>query len=304
MSNIIKKTTLACIKEYEDRNKDVIPEGLLEQSAIRKQIDDTQFIIESTTRNMRQTQKYNKWSKGVLEAMTYDVIMHIFNECFDRRYYSEDEKFSALKESLVKNFVKEEGAENLVRRFKYTSVTLAECALLIESTHKKITEKVNYKDAEFNIDNNLKSDFFDTLNNQNFESITTKIRERVNDAVEDFITQNTNDRIKIKEILQQTQDNINKAQTEELKESYNINAKRKINIIQQHSRNIFGEMVYNNTKEISKDPELRKIYTNESGHLNMDKIVESCKVMYTFLECLNTAKMVQMDPEKIREIFN
>ena len=36
----------------------------------------------------------------------------------------------------------------------------------------------------------------------------------------------------------------------------------------------------------------------------MDKIVESCKVMYTFLECLNTAKMVQMDTEKVREIFN
>lgn len=304
MSNIVKMTTLACIKEYEERNKDVLPEGLLEQTAIRKNIEDKQFIIEATTRNMRQTQRYNKWSKNVLEAMTYDVIMHIFDECFDRRYYSEDEKFSVLKESLVKNFIKEEGADNLIRRFKYTSVTLAECALLIETTHKKITDKVNYKDNEFTIDNNLKNDFFDTLNNQNFESITSKIRERVNDAVEDFVVQNTNERLEIKDILQKTQDNINKATSEGVKESYNINAKRKINMIQQRPRNIFGEMVYNNAKDIAKDPELRKIYMDESGHLNMDKIVESCKVMYTFLECLNTTKMVEMNPEKVKEIFN
>ena len=304
MSNIIKKTTLACIKEYEERNKDVIPEGLLEQGAIRKKIEDTQFIIEATTRNMHQTQKYNKWSKDLLEAMTFDVIMHIFDECFDRRYYSEDERFSVLKESLVKNFIKEEGAENLIRRFKYTSNTLAECALLIETTHKKITKKVNYKDNEFIIDTNLKNDFFDTLNNQNFESITDKIRERVSDAVEDFVTQNTNDRIEIKEILQKAQDNISKAKTEEVKESYSINAKRKINTIQQRSKNIFGEMVYNNTRDIAKDPDLRKIYIDESGHLNMDKIVESCKVMYTFLECLNTTKMTQIDTEKIKEFFS
>lgn len=304
MSNIVKMTTLACIKEYEERNKDVLPEGLLEQTAIRKNIEDKQFIIEATTRNMRQTQRYNKWSKNVLEAITYDVIMHIFDECFDRRYYSEDEKFSVLKESLVKNFIKEEGADNLIRRFKYTSVTLAECALLIETTHKKITDKVNYKDNEFTIDNNLKNDFFDTLNNQNFESITSKIRERVNDAVEDFVVQNTNERLEIKDILQKTQDNINKATSEGVKESYNINAKRKINMIQQRPRNIFGEMVYNNAKDIAKDPELHKIYMDESGHLNMDKIVESCKVMYTFLECLNTTKMVEMNPEKVKEIFN
>ena len=304
MSNIVKMTTLACIKEYEERNKDVLPEGLLEQTAIRKNIEDKQFIIEATTRNMRQTQRYNKWSKNVLEAMTYDVIMHVFDECFDRRYYSEDEKFSVLKESLVKNFIKEEGVDNLIRRFKYTSVTLAECALLIETTHKKITDKVNYKDNEFTIDNNLKNDFFSTLNDQNFEAITSKIRERVNDAVEDFVVQNTNERLEIKDILQKTQDNINKATSEGVKESYNINAKRKINMIQQRPRNIFGEMVYNNAKDITKDPELRKMYMDESGHLNMDKIVESCKVMYTFLEFLNTTKMVEMNPEKVKEIFN
>lgn len=305
--NISKITTLASIKNYQERiaeqesnqNADIVYENTM----IKAHGNQLAAILENQANYNTKVSKYKDWSNSIRESLLADCIMSLFNESFNK-IYSEDKDYDAIKQALVTNFIKEEGALNLVNKFKYASNFLAEYALLVEGFHKKLTEKVDKSCCDaYAIDPIIKDDFFTQLNLVNSEKVAAKIRERVTDAVEDFVIQNTENRIEIKDILQKAQENISKASNDQVKEAASINANRKISLIQSKPKNIFGEMVFNTCKNISTNPEIRPLYTNESGSLNMDKIVESCKVMYTFLEMLNTAKMVNFNDDKIKEVI-
>ena len=50
-------------------------------------------------------------------------------------------------------------------------------------------------------------------------------------------------------------------------------------------------------------PELKAAYVDSDGHLKMDAIVESSKVIYTFLEMLNTTKMVDMNESTVKDVL-
>ena len=58
------------------------------------------------------------------------------------------------------------------------------------------------------------------------------------------------------------------------------------------------------TENIVKDNAIRESYMTEDGTLDVDLAVESAKVMYGFLETLNTIQIEKVDEKYIANIIN
>ena len=169
-----------------------------------------------------------------------------------------------------------------------------------------IVEKSCSKDmtgCDFMIDTCDRDNFYDKLTSMSPEVARDKIRANVSDAFEEFITTNAKDREDIKDILNQAQEKINGAKNDELKESYSIVAKRKITNLKDKPTNILGEVVGKLAKAAVTDEVFKEQYTTNDGHVNMEAVVDASRVIYTFLEMVNTTKMAPMNESHIKDIL-
>lgn len=139
------------------------------------------------------------------------------------------------------------------------------------------------------------------------------IRSRVADAEETFIKNNAEDKKKIDELLNKISNNVKTIETLSEKDPKKAEVateavreyKKKINdIYHEKSFTIFGKMTSILTENIVKDKVVRESYLAEDGTLDVDLAVESAKVMYGFLETLNTIQIVKVDENYIADIIS
>lgn len=137
------------------------------------------------------------------------------------------------------------------------------------------------------------------------------IRTRVADAEQAFINRNAADKEKINSLLAKISDNIKTVEkisdndSDESKvaqESANI-AKRRINeITNNRPLTVFECLARNITANIIKNESVKENYITESGQLDTPIVVEAVKVMYGFLETLNTLQLESVDSDYILSI--
>ena len=137
------------------------------------------------------------------------------------------------------------------------------------------------------------------------------IRTRVADAEQAFINRNAADKEKINSLLAKISDNIKTVEkisdndSDESKvaqESANI-AKRRINeITNNRPLTVFECLARNITANIIKNESVKENYITESGQLDTPVVVEAVKVMYGFLETLNTLQLESVDSDYILSI--
>ena len=312
MNNITRSSTYGKIKDYKDRIALQEAEAFKQQQEYDKALNEKNDMVKASLEGVARKRKYSQWKNTIKEALLAEAMMSIVNKSFNK-IYSEDARFNNLKNALVYNFIREEGATKLLEEFKYKSDLLAQYAMLIESTYHEITDKTS--DVEYSIDPEVKDRFYEKLANANISTVTNKICDRVQDAVETFVTQNANNREEIRTVLQQTQEKIDAAQqkvpatttdvtaAEEAADAYSQIANRKIRMIEERTANIFDELAYNACRNLYNLPaDKRKEFTLENGKLDMEAVMESCKVIYTFLETLNTTKIHEFTPEELESL--
>lgn len=138
------------------------------------------------------------------------------------------------------------------------------------------------------------------------------IRQRVADAEETFIKRNAEDKKQIDELLSKISDNIKTVEDMDddesdeakiAKESANL-ARRKIkNITENRPLTIFEKMTRNLSESIIKDDVVKEQFLNENGSVDFESVVESAKVMYAFLETLNTLQLEKVDETYIQKVL-
>ena len=138
------------------------------------------------------------------------------------------------------------------------------------------------------------------------------IRNRVADAEETFIKNNAEDKKKIDELLTKISTNVktvndlgNKEDPKSkiAQESVQM-AKRQIDIIKTNRPlTIFEKMTRNLSLNIVKDCTVRESFIEEHGQLDVDMIVETAKVMYGFLETVNTLQLEKVDEAYIKNVL-
>ena len=174
----------------------------------------------------------------------------------------------------------------------------------------------NSSDTDTTVDGNTenKGKIFDDLENEDdVQKAIELIRTRVADAEETFIRNNAEDKKKIDELLNKISTNVKTVETMAEKDPKKAQVateavrecKRKINdVYKEKSFTVFGKMASILTENIVKDDAIRESYTTEDGTLDVDLAVESAKVMYGFLETLNTIQIEKVDEKYIANIIN
>ena len=143
------------------------------------------------------------------------------------------------------------------------------------------------------------------------DDAVTIISKRIADAETEFIKKNAEDKKKIETIVDKVNTRIQavSADTEKPEEEVaaevaqlQLECTRDMNAVHDgRSKTVFEEMVQNNMSYIMGSKELRNVYIKESK-IDMKAVLESTKVMYGFLEFLNTMQLEDVDADYIKRI--
>ena len=171
-------------------------------------------------------------------------------------------------------------------------------------------------DQDTTIDGHTGNDgkIFDELNKEeDVQKAVEIIRSRIADAEETFIRNNAEDKKKIDELLNKISNNVktiedldgkDETKAKIAEESVRI-YKRHIDSIKEHrNMTVFEKMSRNLSRSIIKDEVVRENYITESGTLDTDLIVEASKVMYGFLETVNTLQLDKVDSAYIKKVLD
>ena len=207
--------------------------------------------------------------------------------------------------NLINTFINEQGAGELINRFKYQNTLVAEMARIVQEHYDMVVESITCDDEECNIpgrakelhlDKTIVDDFYKDLVDLDTTEASTLIKDKVTDAMTEFIDQNTQNKLDFEEIINTAKEKISDLKEESAVESTMNEAKRQINEMKRtRHKNIFHYMVEAISKEAFKDINgVGKQYIHESK-VDMDGVVNSAKLIYTMLEMLNTTEMVSKD---------
>lgn len=264
------------------------------------------FKNDYYTRLYSEDTKYNDYedfSKSVNEAFVTEALTCLVNSCLSE-VTLKDEYNSRLSRQLVSNFVKEEGAHKLLTKFKGTSYLMSELAYICNKHTKAVLEKADPNDKDsLKINKKQKDDFYKDLDKASADKVVDIIRSRVMGSTQEFIDSNTKDKMKIKDILTNTKEKIENSKNKKIQEGYSNLGKEKVSDIRSKKiQNVFEAMVYSMAKTSLKNEDAKKVFVENSA-LNMDKLIEHCEVMYTFLTTLDTCKIIDVNESYIEEML-
>jgi hypothetical protein len=140
------------------------------------------------------------------------------------------------------------------------------------------------------------------------------IRQRVADAEEIFIKNNAKDKEQINALLGKISDNIKtvedmsdkdieKGKDAVAQENVKLSRQKIEHITNSRPLSIMESFARCINKDIIRDEALKEAYIEEDGSLDVATIVESAKIMYGFLETLNTLQLKKVDEAYLKEIF-
>lgn len=273
-------------------------------------------LVESKSAFMEEVQK-----ALVSNALFYSIVEPVLNEQVANTH---EKKLAA---SIINDFVNEQDVPRMLMDWRHKSIYLAELAnnidkytnILKESCDNKIKEGLSDKGA-FDIEdadiNKFVIDVKDTIPND----ITKLISNRVEDSVDDFIDSSKKNKFAIKQIYDNTKGKIDQInadqqevvqdypseqpdQTQVMQQEAVAAARRREREILEKPTTVFGEMTNIMLESIHKVGVLKEAYSNEYNKINFGKVVNDTKVMYTFLECLNTLNLIPIDESYINKML-
>lgn len=264
-----------------------------------------------------QQAEYNKerYASGVSRSERMTKIKEAFlSECIYKLYcesvaFPMTSRDKVIGRNLVNKFVIENGASELIRCFSTENMILSEFSRISQKYYDRVLESCDSKEeCEFTgqisgqvINQNVVDDFYKELENIDVSDASKAIKDRVADAISDFIDTNAANKLEYEEIIKSAQDKVAaiNGTDEAVAESYITMAKRKINEMKNaRDVNVFSYMVEALTTSVFKDESLKTRFVNE-GAVDMDGIVESTQLIYTMLEMVNTTNMANVNEEFI-----
>lgn len=276
-------------------------EHMEDNSMRRNRILEQQYAAEKRQKDL---DAFTSESKDFLltEALTY-----ILKKCLPENI---SESLMARGKAVTESFVKEEGSYPLLNRFKTKTLFLSELASIVEETHKKVIHGCEGKESPFKISNSDMKAFHDKLDNMDTDTVTKEIVARVTKAEEEFVKANVKDRETLEELSSSTEEKLNsiKNKNQETEDDIKKEAvamyRQKVNSISDRKKGILESIVVRMGKSIVTEESLLPQFQLESGKLNMEKIIDTSEVMYTFLEMVNTLQIRNVDCKYLQDTLS
>ena len=197
-----------------------------------------------------------------------------------------------------------------MNEWKYKNMLLAEMSKLCKDTYQTILDNISESENEHNsepkdvlkLDKSSVDSFYDNLALMDTTQASNLINNRTQDALNDFIDQNAKIRQDCDEIINNAKERMENAKSQEQVNQIQQESTRRIKQITNFrtNKNPFHYMVEALTKSVFSDPNLKAKYIKESSTVvNMDEVVHNAKIIYQFLETVNTLEIV--DENYIKE---
>lgn len=241
-----------------------------------------------------------------------------------------------LGKTLVRNFIKEHGAFNLIQSLKDKSCYLNEWYEAIKGYHtammneaKEIAQEGIPEAELFDIeDDTIKKFVFDTKSIIP-KDITKMITSRVEDAVNDFIDQNKKQKEEIKKVYEKAKEKVaslkdtidpndpsfqdfNGDPNTELDPKYGDQVQEqamamvrgKQRAFREEATSVFSILSKNTLEAIHRNQAIKESYSvGIAGRLDFQKAINDTKVMYSFLECLNTLNIMDLNESTLSKLL-
>ena len=279
---------------------------------------DKDAIWDKLSSRNRNDFSYIDFKKKVTDAYVVEGLTVLVDNCLSPILIRED-YHQKLVRQLVTNFVNEEGSAKLLNKFKSTSYVMSEMAYIIETTIQSILEKAKQDESKsFKLDKEDKEKFYTKLEKVDVDDAVTKITDRVRTQQQEFVNNNMEEKAALSAALTKTQTKVedNKAKLAEkansekakesavkVEESYIAMGKRRATDIRNsRTKNIFECMVYNLSKAAMINESAGQAFIDNS-RLNMDKIVEHCETLCTFITALDSLKIINVDEAYIEKML-
>lgn len=279
---------------------------------------DKSAIWDKLSSRGRNDFSFIDFKKKVTDAYVVEALTILVDNCMSPVLIRED-YHQKLVRQLVTNFVNEEGSSKLLNKFRSTSYIMSELAYAIDTSVQSVLEKAKEDDSKsFKLEKEDKEKFYAKLEKVDVDSAIDKITDRVRTQQQEFVNNNMEEKASLAAALDKTQakveDNKNKlaqkANSEKAKESaakieesYIAMGKRKATDIRNsRTKNIFECMVYNLSKTAMVNESVGQVFI-ENSRLNMDKIVEHCETLCTFITTLDSLKIINVDEAYIENML-
>jgi hypothetical protein len=277
-----------------------------QQLANKARYDSHLEDVKLANRFNKRVELGNKIKTELLEA----ALDTIFDMCFGNINCNNTDEDDAFDQTIISNFISDEGINDLLDRFESRTAFLSELTNIIREDSEDMEDDIDddYDMDSYSVDPDEVEDFIDSIKgNEEIQDIADTIRYRVSRATEDFMQKNLSDKMDIKDIMYDAKEKIDNIRTgdedsdEAIKQEYTLLAKNKVNSLAKRPHSIFEQMVINLSKSILKDEKLKNKFTLKSGKLDMDTIIKRVTSYYTFLELATSLKMVNNNEKYIEE---
>lgn len=288
-----------------------------ERTNLDSQYQKAEAIRESAkAKAVNKAKAYSDFKKSVVESYVGGLLWNIYESVLDKNMSSEFAK--GIGRSTLTSYIKENGAANILKKMNGKTKFLSEAARMIDDF---VTEAIEDADPDnedtLAIDPKKEQEFYDNLSNSDdVADITNAIRMRVVDAEEKMATDNINDKIDMDDIMQgaaQRIESVRQSNKEgelsddsaelQQQETVMMSKARMNDLATKRSRSVLEQMVRNTSKQVLKDENLAKVYT-ENGKVDFDKLIEANTAIYTFMETLNTIQLEDFDEESVKKIIS
>jgi len=299
--NMVREQYNDDLKIEQDKIKN---ENYIRDKAIKENYDYvSNYMIDGEKRRANRSKFLENAKLGLLSSALYKV----YKESFKDEFLSESD--TKLMKNLVTQFISEQGPSKLMNEWKYKNMLLAEMGKLCKDTYQiildNISESENKKDENnehnpepkdvLKLDKSAIDSFYDNLALMDTSQASDLINNRTKDALNDFIDQNAKIRQDCDEIINNAKERMENAKSQEQVNQIQQESTRRIKKITNFrtNKNPFHYMVESLTKSVFSDPNLKAKYINESSTtVNMDEVVHNAKIIYQFLETVNTLEIV------------
>ena len=258
--------------------------------------------------NLRTTVRNN-----LKEAFLFEAIKYFYNESSVQEI--EKEELQTTKDTIIMGFIKENGVENILNKFRKRDVVLTDIANFVNESTRAIMEENEEKlkdsetapeDIQVSVDD--RESFIDKMAQQKeeIEDVGAMVQTHVANNVEEFIASNVEDRQQIKDILDDVKEKVasikaaNADVAEQIKESKIMRARREIHKIKNSKKNILECMVNHLSKRVIA--ENHQAFLDDRNSIKMDKIVETAECMLTML-VLSEAFGFEVNEKEVRELY-
>lgn len=278
----------------------------MENEPVRKNnvYSESDRIMETVARRQNTRNRYNSYSESIRTTLVTEALYNLFKESAPAKISSTPSDRSIMR-AIVNEYVNDTGYTEILNRMKTASVPMSEMHNIIVNNTKAILEEADKDNPDtFVVTPEMKDNFFDQLNHSDSEDINNAIKDRVSDAMEDFVTANTKDHDDIQNALNKAQEEVGETpdNEEELKEYYVYKAKREAAEIRNAPKGVLHSMISSMCEGVIRNQDQNREFINE-GHLDMDKITNRVTLMYNFLEMLNTTKLEKIDGAYLENVI-